>query len=266
MFSVKSAHINFKESRFDHIYTLHFAHPHSAHTPIAFKASVPLGCRLINVATQWVTTHLAAYQAWAASDEGAAQLARAVIICPAQLRPPLNAADERRILAELETGAGRQERLLKEREELQQLQRAATAREAAAVQTAEARQRELDAALREAEALRRRLATAEQRWRAGQRSMLARGAELATARQRAARLRWRLACSELMRRRQRGAMRAAVHAARTAEQVATAEVCRLRERGPPQPPAVLLAHLRRTAAGRGCSRDRRAARRFLDSL
>ena len=68
--------------------------------------------RLINISAAWLTDHRGAYLAWAVTETGAAQLARATLAGPAPLRSPLNPAEERRVLAELDASAARRAEVL----------------------------------------------------------------------------------------------------------------------------------------------------------
>ncbi|KAF0292795.1 hypothetical protein FJT64_015973 [Amphibalanus amphitrite] len=76
--------------------------------------------RLINISAAWLTDHRGAYLAWAATETGAAQLARATLAGPAPLRSPLTPAEERRVLAELDASAARQVEVLTERDRLRE--------------------------------------------------------------------------------------------------------------------------------------------------
>ena len=125
---------------------------------------------MINVSARWLTQHRAAYQAWAASESGAAMIARATLAAPSALRrSPLTPSEERRILVALDAGASREAQLLLERgeaaAELQQL-RAETRRErqqsADLQEEAAVERRAADAARADVAALRRRLAAVSQ--------------------------------------------------------------------------------------------------------
>ena len=221
-------------------------------------------CSLINVSAAWLTDHLLAYRAWAASEVGASQLARATLVRPARLRSPLTPADEQRVLAELDAGAARDRRLKQERQELaaraeqlrwhgQQLQAqldASVTREAhlqAEVQDLSARyRRRCEEADEEAAAMLQRVGAAAQE---------------ATA------LRRRLALSESRRRREQRVLCAVTEAAQAAERAAAEKVRRVASRPPPPLPPMLGSHLRQTAEGRGGdSSARRTARRLLGWL
>ena len=73
---------------------------------------------LVNVSASWLLEHREAYRSWAASEEGAAQVARATLACPAPLRSALILAEEQRVLAALDDSAARGGHLELERQEL----------------------------------------------------------------------------------------------------------------------------------------------------
>ena len=208
------------------------------------------GCRLINISGTWLVEHRAAYQAWAATEEGAAQLARATLTGPAPLRSPLSPAEERRVLAALDAGAARESQLQRD------MQRLHADIEAGAVREGLLRME----TQRLMEQYRQRCAEADEEAAATLQA-------LADARQETVALRRRLALSESRQRRERRRMCAVAGAVQAAEMAATARVERLRSRAPPALPPLLAEHLRRTAAGDGSnSRARRTARQLLSWL
>ena len=226
---------------------------------------------MINVSARWLTQHRAAYQAWAASESGAAMIARATLAAPSALRrSPLTPSEERRILVALDAGASREAQLLLERgeaaAELQQLraetrrerQQSADLREEAAVE-----RRAAAAARADVAALRRRLAAVNQGQR---RELRAARARRAAARAEAASLRQRLISAERRQRCEFSALSAVLAATQTAELAAARAAAQSLTRFSRARPPLLREHLRRAAAGHNTNDTRRTAQRLLHAL
>ena len=211
------------------------------------------GHRLINIAADWLTEHRSAYRAWAASEAGAAQLARAALAGPAPLRSPLIAAftaEGRRVQDELDVLSARERQLQLEQQQL----RAELASSAAREGLLQVEHQRLVAECRQ------RCAAAEEKVAAMEQTVVAAERVIALLRQ-------RLDQTAAHRRAERHALGAVAAAAQAAELAAAETVGRLRSRAPPTLPPLLAAHLRQTAAGHGSgSRARRVARHLLGWL
>ena len=219
---------------------------------------------LVNVSASWLLEHREAYRSWAASAEGAAQVARATLACPAPLRSALTLAEEQRVLAALDDSAARGDHLELERQEL-------TSRVQQLEQEARQLQEEIEAVVARERLMwtdcQQTKTLCRQRCEEAEGEVAAARQALAAAEEREDELRQQLARSESLLHFERRTLNAVAGAAQAAELAAAEAVGRLRSRAPPKMPSLLTDLLRQTVAGNGnSSRARRSARQLLDWL
>ncbi|KAF0306536.1 hypothetical protein FJT64_002414 [Amphibalanus amphitrite] len=231
--------------------------------------------RLVNISATWlIEHHRSAYRAWAASESGAIQIARATLAAPQPLRLPLTSCDEQAIASGLDASIGRSARLRLENGRIaEDLRRVRAEREESRRQWAEAAaqlavlKKSKVAADREAAALRSQLASLQAQRRRELQVARARAAtRVVSAHREASACRRRLAESSRRWRHERRAVNAVVGAVQTAEMAAAGTAERLRAQLSQARPRLLEEHLRRTMEGRMDSDSRRTARRLLKLL
>ncbi|KAF0289016.1 hypothetical protein FJT64_012644 [Amphibalanus amphitrite] len=230
--------------------------------------------RLVNISATWLIDHRSAYRAWAASESGAIQIARATLAAPQPLRLPLTSCDEQAIASGLDASIGRSARLRLENGRIaEDLRRVRAEREESRRQWAEAAaqlailKKSKVAADREAAALRSQLASLQAQRRRELQVARARAAtRVVSAHREASACRRRLAESSRRWRHERRAVNAVMGAVQTAEMAAAGTAERLRAQLSQARPRLLEEHLRRTMEGRMDSDSRRTARRLLKLL